>query len=262
MLAEQLRKKGIKVSKTNYIPYKIAAVRAGIGWQGKNSLIINEEYGSWISLCSLVIDVEYDSDESSSQSCGSCQACQKVCPTSAIQSPGVVNGSKCLDYITGKTGVVPREHRNGMGNKLVSCDLCHEVCPHNKSVKSTSKGIPNFSSELAHSPALIPLLNISDEIFRRDFSQHGFIELQSDYLKRNVIIALGNIGDPVAIPPLKKVLHEGTPLIKRHAAWALGEIKNQSVIHVLKDAIKREQDITVREELLCAINNKPRREKK
>jgi len=227
--AGYLRNKGMKVAEKSLIPQKMAAVRAGVGWQGKNSLIVTEEFGSWITLCSLVVDVEFELDEPSSQSCGTCQACQRACPTAAIQSPGIINASKCLVYHTCKTGAILQEFRSRMGNRLVSCDCCQEICPFNRHVRPARKEIPRFSPEFNHSPALIPLLNVSEEKFRRDFLQHDFIDPRSEYLQRNVIVALGNLGDPVAIPALKKCLKEGTPLLKRHAAWALGRINNKSV---------------------------------
>jgi len=253
--AELLRKKGVKVAKTSRVPYKMAAVRAGVGWQGKNSLIITEEFGSWVSLRSLVVNTEFEPDTPSAQNCGTCQACQRACPTAAIQSPGVINGNKCLDYVTGKTGVIHRELRYGMENRLVSCDRCHEVCPHNQHVKPVTKEIAYFSPELNHSPALIPLLNISEEKFRRDFAFHGFIDLRSEYLKRNVIIALGNIGDPIAVPVLKNLLKRETPLLKRHVAWALGQINSKKAHKTLKDALSQEKDLAVREEMLYALDN-------
>ena len=247
--AELLRKKGVKVAESNRIPYKMAAVRAGIGWQGKNSVILSEELGSWFLLGSLVVDAEFEHDEPSTQSCGSCRACQRACPSSAIQSPGVINPNRCVDYLTIKTGAIPRELRSKMGNRLASCDRCQEVCPHNKQVKSVNKEIPPFSTEFSHSPALIPLLDISEADFRRNFLEHDFIDSRSEYLKRNVIVALGNVGDPVAIPALLKLLKNGTPLLKGHSAWALGQIDNKKSHKALNDALSREQDSVVREEI-------------
>ena len=234
-VAEFLREKGIQVAEKSRIPQKMAAIRTGVGWQGKNSLVLTKEFGSWITLCSLVVDVEFEPDEPSPLSCGTCRACQRVCPTSAIQSPGVVNANKCIVYLTCKTGDIPEEFRHKMGKRLVSCDLCQEVCPHNKRVKPVKKEIDHFSPEFRHSPALIPLLGISKEEFRRDFLEHDFIDPRSEYLQRNVIVALGNVGDPVAVPPLKKLLTNGTPLLTRHATWALGQIDSKKTHNSLKD---------------------------
>lgn len=252
---ELLRKKSIQVAKKNNIPYKMAAVRAGIGWQGKNSLILTEEYGSWITLCSLVIDVEFEPDEPLSQNCGSCQVCQRACPTTAIKSHGIINVNSCIDYLTTKTGEIPRDLRSKMGNRLVSCDRCQEVCPYNKLVKPVKKEIARLNPEFRYSPILIPLLNITEEEYGNYFFDCDFIDSRSEYLQRNVIVALGNVGDPVAVPALIKFLKDGTPLLRRHAAWALGVINTTKAYSALKEAISKEQDLAIRKEILYALDN-------
>ena len=228
-LAALLRKKGVKVAEKNRIPHKMAAVRAGIGWQGKNSLILTEKFGSWITLYSLVVDGEFEPDDQSSGSCRSCQACQRVCPTQAIQAPGVINVNRCIDYLTCSTGSIPRELRANMGNRLVSCDRCQEVCPYNKPVKDQGKRIPEFNREFRHSPALMPLLDISEEDFRSNYLDCDFIDPRREYLQRNVIIALGNVGDPVAVPVLKRFLKGAEPLLKEHVTWALNRLEQRKV---------------------------------
>lgn len=255
MLVEFLRKKSIQVAKQNNIPYKMAAVRAGIGWQGENSLILTEEYGSWITLCSLIIDVEFKPDEPISQNCGSCQVCQRACPTAAIKNPGMINVNKCIDYLTTKTGDIPRDLRSKMGNRLVSCDRCQEVCSYNKLVRPVNKAIVRFNPEFRYSPILIKLLNLSEEEYRKYFFDCDFINPRREYLQRNVIVALGNAGDPIAIPALKKFLKDGTLLLRRHAAWALGMINNAPAHNALKEAISMEQNLGVRKEILYALDN-------
>jgi epoxyqueuosine reductase len=227
--ADLLRKKGVKVAEKSRIPHKMAAVRAGTGWQGKNSLMLADKFGSWVTLNSLVVDADFEPDEPSSGSCGPCQACQRACPTQAIQAPGVINVNRCIDYLTCSTGSIPTVLRSSIGNRLVSCDRCQEVCPCNRLVKSQRKSIPKLNREFRHSPALIPLLNISEEDFRRNFSDCDFISPRREYLQRNVIIALGNVGDPVAIPVLKRFQKIAEPLLKEHAAWALDRLQQRKM---------------------------------
>lgn len=253
--AELLRKKGINVAEKSLIPHKMAAIRAGVGWQGKNSLIQTEKFGSWITLNSLIVDAEFEPDEKTSKSCGSCQACLRACPASAIQSLGVINANKCVDYLTCKTGSIPRKLRSSMGNRLVSCDRCQEVCPNNSHVKPVRKKIPRHNPEFRYSPALLPLLRISEKEFEKHFWDCGFIEPTLESLQRNVTVALGNIGDPVAIPTLKRLLKSATPLIKRHTAWALGMINDGEAHKALKEAFSQEQDQAVREEILYALEH-------
>jgi epoxyqueuosine reductase len=223
--AELLRKKGMKVPTKSRIPFKMAAVRAGTGWQGKNSLILTEKFGSWITLSGLIVDAELEPDEPSHSSCGSCQACQRACPTQAIKAPGVINVNRCIDYLTCSTGSIPTDLRRNIGNRLVSCDRCQEVCPRNRLVKSQRKNIPKLNSRFRRSPALIPLLTISDNDFTNNFSDCDFISPQKEYLQRNAIIALGNAGDPAAIPPLRAFQRNAKPMLKEHATWALRRLQ-------------------------------------
>jgi epoxyqueuosine reductase len=227
--AELLRKKSVKVAEASRIPHKMTAIRAGTGWQGKNSLIQTDKFGSWIALSSLVVDAEFDPDEHSTKSCGPCQACQRACPTQAIQAPGVINVNRCIDYLTCRSGSIPEELRTGMGNRLVSCDRCQEVCPTNKSVKEQGKRIPDLNQEFRHSPALLPLLNISEEDFKSNYLDCDFIDPRKEDLQRNVIIALGNVGDPIAVPALKRLQKDPNPLLREHATWAVDTIQQRKV---------------------------------
>lgn len=226
--AELLRKKGMKVAEESCIPHKMAAVRAGTGWQGKNSLILTEKFGSWITLSSLVVDAEFESDDPSSKSCGSCQACQRACPIQAIKAPGIIDVNRCIDYLTCSPGSIPEELRGSIGNRLISCDRCQEVCPNNKPFKNQRKRIPQFNREFRYSPALLPLLNISEENFRRNYLDCDFIDPRKEYFQRNVIIAVGNVGDPIAISALKKFQKDANPLLKEHATWALDKLQRKA----------------------------------
>jgi epoxyqueuosine reductase len=226
---EVLRRKGVKVAETSRVPHKMVAIRAGTGWQGKNSLIQTDRFGSWIALSSLVVDADFDPDEESSKSCGSCQACQRACPNQAILAPGIVNVNRCIDYLTCSPGSIPEEFRRGIGNRLVSCDRCQEVCPNNKRVKDQGKRIPKLNREFRQSPALLPLLGISEEDFRSNYLDCDFIDPRREYLQRNVIIALGNVGDPVAVPALKEFQKHPNPLLKEHATWALDTIQHKEI---------------------------------
>lgn len=251
--AEHLRKRGLEVYDGDLMPLKRMAVAAGVGWQGKNSLIINEEYGSWITLHGLVVDAEFEPDEPSSGDCGPCQACIRACPTSAIQSPGVINVNRCIDYLTCRTGIIPRELRGRMGNRIVSCDRCQEVCPHNMQAKSIEKNIPRHNPSYRHSPALLPLLDLSDDEFKKHYLDCDFIDSRSDSLKRNAIVALGNLGDPIALPKLKKLLEDPNSLLRSHSAWALGRFEEKEAREALKERLALELDPAVKDEILYAL---------
>ena len=114
-----------------------------------------------------------------------------------------------------------------MGNRLVNCDRCQEACPYNKPVKPVTKKIPKLNPEFKHGPALIPLLDISEETFRKHYSDCDFIDPRKEYLQRNVIVSLGNVCDPVAVPVLEKFLRNVEPLTREHAEWTLGKINEE-----------------------------------
>ena len=231
--AEILRKKGMKVAKKTLLPQKAAAIRAGVGWQGKNSLIQTEEYGSWITLESLITDSDFERDEPSPKNCGSCQACRHACPASAIQAPGEVNVNKCIDYLTVKTGPIPRDFRTKMGNRLVSCDRCQEVCPNNRKVKPVAKKIPPYDPDYGSSPSLLFLLSTPPKEMEKLSKNWDFIDPKPEYLQRNIAIALGNLRDPAAIPALRRLLRDGKPIAREHAAWALGVIHDRQAYETL-----------------------------
>ena len=253
MFTEILREKGVKVAERSHVPHKMAALRAGLGYQGKNSLIQTKDFGSWVTLSSLITDANLEADEPQKNNCGSCQACVKACPTKAIIEPGVVRGSRCIDYLAGKTGAIPRELREGMGNRIVSCDICQDVCPNNRGAKGVEKGIPQFDPFYRRSPSLIPLLEISEEDFRRNFLNCGFMDFEGEYLKRNAAVALGNIGDPVAIEPLARALKGGSYILRIHSAWALGRFEDVEAKGALRDVLSMEENEEVAKEIAMAM---------
>ncbi len=259
---------------------RAVAQRAGLGWYGKNTNILTRGWGSWVFLAEIVTnlplggDARMFYDTPSKASCGSCEICLHACPTAALPAPYVLDNTRCISYLTIELrGTIPLELRPLMGNLIFGCDICQEVCPVNK-VAERRLGlrkdgfIPSSSSQPVHfrprqefrpresigsSPELIPLLSLTEEQFRERFRFSPIRRAKRRGLLRNVCVALGNTGDQQAVPALIGALHDYEPLIRGHAAWALGRIGAGQAKEALEEAIPCEEDEEVRKEIQCAL---------
>ena len=232
---------------------RAAAERAGVGWFGKNTNILTTTHGSWVLLAQVITNLELKPDTPLAKNCGECTRCIDACPTQAIVAPYVIDNTRCISFLTIELrGAIPRNMRGLMGDWVFGCDICQDVCPVNRDVSGSLE--PAF--EQRHdfpAPALIPLLELDDEGFRKRFSNSPITRAKRVGLQRNVCVALGNIGDPVAIPSLVKALKASDALIRVHSAWALGRIGGQQAIDALESALGSEGDLSVREELELSI---------
>jgi len=236
---------------------RAAARRAGIGWYGKNTLIITRRgYGSWGFLGEILTDLPLPADLPATGSCGSCRTCLDACPTGAIVAPYTVDARRCISYLTIEhRGPIPRELRPQIGDHIFGCDICQTVCPHN--TKTVAQTHPEFAPRpgTAARPELIPLLNISEEEFRRRFRRSPVLRTKRRGLRRNVAVALGNLADPDAVPALLEALADETdPLVRGHAAWALGRVGSDAAREGLRARLGREQDAFVRDEITVALS--------
>jgi len=229
------------------------AWRAGLGWPGKNTNLINRHLGSWLFLGAILLDRELAYDEPGTAHCGTCTRCLDACPTGALVAPGVLDSRRCISYLTIELrGAIPRHLRPLMGTHIFGCDICQTVCPWNRQAPLSSA--PACQSRAGRTaPELIPLLSLSAEEFGSQFCDSPIRRAKRHGLLRNVAVALGNLRDPRAIPALATALHDAEPLIRGHAAWALGRIGSLEVQEVLRDALAREGDADVRQEILQAL---------
>jgi len=231
---------------------KPIAQRAGVGWYGKNGIIISERFGSWIVLGEIITELELDTDESLQRDCGDCTICIDSCPTKAIVSPYVIDRTKCLQFISERPMNVPLAFREKWENRLYGCTTCQEVCPQNRKV-IPKKCKPKYGFIGSRIP-LIPLLTITQEEFQSYFAYNQIVMRPREAIKRNAVLALGNIGDPRAVVPLIKVLEEDdNPMVRGHTAWALGKIGVEKAKFALEKALKIERDEEVREEIINAL---------
>jgi epoxyqueuosine reductase len=202
------------------------ARRAGLGWFGKNTMLINKRLGSYFLLGALLLDLELEPDAPFvSNHCGTCTACLDACPTDAFAAPGLLDSRRCISYLTIELrGPIPVELREPMGDWAFGCDICQEVCPWNR------KAPPGCEPALQARPDLealdlVEVLGLSEADFRRRFKGTALYRSKRSGLLRNAAIALGNQGDPAALPALEKALADPEPMIREAAAWAIARIR-------------------------------------
>jgi epoxyqueuosine reductase len=198
---------------------------SGLGWFGKNTMLLNTRLGSFFFLGGLLLDVELPADEPFSTShCGTCTACLDACPTRAFTAPFELDARRCISYLTIELrGPIPEELRDGMGSWIFGCDICQDVCPWNR--KAPLGREPAFQPRPGmEQPDLIELLSLSPAEFRERFGDTALSRPRRAGLLRNVAIALGNQGEPPAIPALTQALEDPEPLVREAAAWALGKL--------------------------------------
>ena len=247
------------------------AVQAGLGFFGKNTCLIVPGAGSWYFLGVLLVPEALDPDEAPVQegeiipvwrfasgrkgTCGLCTRCLDACPTGAFPTPYVLDARRCISYLTIEyRGAIPRDMRPAMGNWIFGCDVCQDVCPWNQRFAhmTSEKAFRPRPEQVA--PKLLDLLALDEEAFRKRYRKTPLMRPKRRGLLRNVCVAIGNWGDARAVPHLRRViLHDPEPLIRGHAAWALGRIGTHEARQALELAWREEQDPYVREEIAHAL---------
>lgn len=196
---------------------------AGIGWFGKNTMLISRTAGSWFFLGAILTDVELEYDNPVDQSwCGTCTRCLDACPTNAFPEPGVLDARRCISYLTieHRKDPIPADLRSGVGQWLFGCDICQDVCPWNRF--SPTETLPEFQQQPSmRSIDCEELLGLSDEQFADRFAATPLSRPGRAGLLRNAAIVLGNSGDVSALPALKAALSDSEPLVRDAAAWAI-----------------------------------------
>lgn len=230
---------------------------AGLGWTGKNSLLLNQQRGSYFFLACLLTTLDLPASQPhGSAHCGTCTRCLDACPTDAFAAPGVVDSRRCISYLTIEhRGPIPRELRAGIGNWLLGCDVCQEVCPWNQRA-TRREAATATAAELwprrEHNPIdLIELLELDEATFRKRFRSTPLWRPRRRGILRNAAICLGNAREPRAAEPLVRLLEDDEPLVRGAAAWALGEIGGQQA--ALQARLAQEPDAEVRQELQQAL---------
>ncbi len=229
------------------------AVRAGLGWFGKHTNLIHKRVGSWLLIGEILLDIELDPDGPASDHCGTCTLCLEACPTDAIVEPYVVDSRRCISYHTIELkGAIPLEYRAAMGDRVFGCDDCQDVCPWNRRAPET--GHPAYAARPWNEmPDLIEMLGLTPEAFRTRFKDSPVKRTKRRGLLRNAAVALGNTKDPGAVPALADSLGDDEPLVRGHAAWALGNVGGTRALAELEKARMTEEDPWVVEEIDRAL---------
>lgn len=236
---------------------RAVAQRSGLGWYGKNTNLLTRTRGSWVLLGELLLDVALPPDESVKTSCGACTRCLPSCPTGALIAPGVLDNNRCISYLTIELrGPIPREMRPLMRDWVFGCDICQEVCPVNNKAEPGNHAEFGPEAGIGPSPDLVELLEMTQETFHARFRHSPVKRARLEGLQRNAAVALGNIGDRSAIPPLIRSLNGPSALVRGHAAWALGRLEAEGANasrSALEQRLLVEDDAWVAEEIELAL---------
>jgi epoxyqueuosine reductase len=226
---------------------------AGLGWRGKNTLLLNKHQGSYFFLACLLTDLELPPDQPHETShCGTCTACLDACPTDAFPTAGVLNATRCISYLTIEhRGAIDKDLRAGLGSWVFGCDICQEVCPWNsKPSRAAAREIgPLQRLELTS------LFALSADAFRHRFRNTPLWRTRRRGVLRNAAIALGNQQDPAAIPALIQGLNDTESVVRGAAAWALGRVGTAASQDALSQRLPGETDESVRAEILDALRS-------
>jgi epoxyqueuosine reductase len=234
---------------------RAVAARAGLGWYGKHACLIVPGHGSWVLLGELLLDLELEPDPPLTKDCGRCAICLDRCPTGAIVAPYTVDTPRCLSFQTiEQKGAIPPELRPLLGDWVFGCDVCQEVCPYTRAANPEPD--PAFlpkSVENAY-PSLRRLLAMTEEEFRATYRGTPVTRAKRRGLARNAAVALGNVGSEADVPHLARALAEhDEPLVRGHAAWALGRLGGGAARRTLVSARGSEPDGSVRSEIEAAL---------
>ncbi len=233
------------------------AARSGLGFRGKNAMLISKKHGNWLFLASILTRVDIAPDEPLRKKpaadgaepagllCGKCTRCLDACPTNAFPAPGVVDARRCISYQTIENrGIIPRELRAGIGTHVYGCDICLEVCPWNRFAQAGRQLLLAARPDLA-GLTLQELLELTPARFAEVFRRTAIKRLKLTGLLRNACVVAGNAGDASHLPALRKLAVHESAVVRAHAVWAVRKIAGAGAAELLGAARVGETDATV-----------------
>lgn len=230
----------------NRLVDRAAAVRAGIGWWGKNTMVLTHQFGPWILLGSVVTSATMEPTRGDERSCGSCEACLPACPTGALIAPGVLDARRCIAALLQQRGSLPLELREAIGDRVYGCDDCLDACPPGIRLRDASRSVRGRAD-------LGALLEMDDEQLDHRFQRFYVPGRKMRFLRRNMLVALGNTGGEDAISIVSGFARSDDQLLAEHAIWALGRIGGVSAIAALETIVEDELDDVSRMTLQSAL---------
>lgn len=240
---------GVKVFvDTAPVMEKALAEAAGLGWQGKHTVLVSREHGSWLFLGAIFTTAELPPDAPETDHCGSCRRCLDICPTNAFPEPYVLDARRCIAYLTIEhAGPIERSLRRGIGNRVFGCDDCLAVCPWNKFAETSRDARLAMRSELRGRP-LDELARLDEAEFRALFAGTPIKRTGRDRFVRNVLIAIGNSGTKQLAATAEAALGDASPLVRGMAAWALHQLDPARAELLAPEQLARETDAEARRE--------------
>jgi epoxyqueuosine reductase len=230
------------------------AARAGLGWIGKHTNLINPQAGSFVFLGEIVTTIPLAADAQLRKTCGTCTRCIPACPTGALRGDYTIDATRCISDLTQRTDGIPRALRALIGDWVWGCDLCQSACPPNARARVIA-GVENSPiSPPAAAPSLVALLRLRSGEFKRTYARTAMGWRGAAVLRRNAAVALGNALDRSAVPALIAALREDPhPMVRGHAAWALGRIGSPAALAALRSWAECETEASVLEEVSAAL---------
>ncbi|MDQ2681049.1 MAG: tRNA epoxyqueuosine(34) reductase QueG [Candidatus Eremiobacteraeota bacterium] len=230
------------------------AAKAGLGWVGKHTNLISPELGSFVFLGEIATSLPLPSDDPIRKQCGSCTRCVDACPTRALRGDYTIDASRCISDLTQRTDAIPRSMRALIGEWVWGCDICQDVCPPTKRAGYGTDLCYSPLSKSLGAPSLQTLLRLRSGEFKRTYRRSALGWRGSAVLRRNAAVALGNALDRSCVGVLMEALTEDShPMVRGHAAWALGRIASPAALGALRGRRAHEADPTVLEEIDAAL---------
>ena len=234
------------------------AARSGLGFRGKNAMLISKTHGNWLFLASVLTRVEIapdeplrkkeqppDEGEKAGLLCGKCTRCLDACPTDAFSAPGVVDARRCISYQTIENkGIIPRELRRGIGARVYGCDVCLEVCPWNRFAQQGRQMLLSARSDLADL-SLEEILGLTPERFAEIFRRTAIKRLKFTGLLRNACVVAGNSGETNLLPAVVRLASHDSAVVRAHAVWAVRQLAGSEASTLLAAARAKETDQAV-----------------
>jgi epoxyqueuosine reductase len=202
-----------------------AAARGGIGFYGKNTMLITRRHGSWVVLGTLVTDVELEPTPPLDADCGACTLCVEACPTGALDEPGTLDATKCLSYWTQAPAAIPEPYRAALGAQVYGCDICQDVCPWNRGLQRRRAAEPEHPGSHVD---LVEWLEADGRVLVDAFDRLYVPRNDERWLRRNALVALGNAGGAEHVPLLERWAQDDDELLREHASWALERVRERA----------------------------------